>query len=154
MVPGTVLLVNDIDNFEIPKNLSDDVRNQLIDRKRALQLSYDPAGKTLQIEEGISAVKIERGFNRQLIRDPNPAYDYIDSGDWGVIEIKGPLPENGKGSLTGLANKIIKELMDSSQIFDTMVVDTANLTPAQIDELKQLISGAVAATTKKIKYVS
>lgn len=125
-----------------------EVRQRLVSaiefRRRSLELARDPDRTGLLVREGVAGARFEIATGRRLERSSDSAADFIDP-KLGPIDVKGPLRANDgspieitQERIDGLANAAIEEANFKSGS-RAVVVDTLDLSRAQIDSLKKVI---------------
>ena len=119
-------------------------------RERQLVLGVDPA-KGFDKAEGIGGVRLEQALGRQLERSSDSAYDFIDRGRFGRIDIKGPLLKAELTTMEEFAESIIKEA-NRSTASQTVAVDLKGLSEFQKAAVKRLVKDGVT-TSKPILYI-
>lgn len=129
--------------------------------RRAQELALeDGVGKT-RIYEGIGAARFEEASGRRLVRPqpPNPRVDYIDE-ELGRVDLKGPIRRNdgspfpfGDSHVEQLGNKVIEEANRvGDDVSESVIVDTLDMSDAQVDALRRQVTNAVS-TDKPIIFL-
>ena len=120
-----------------------------LDQGRVDALTYDAEQQQAMVRQGVGGARAEVAMGTQLRPSDTQGVDFF-AGDT-AIALKGPMlhPRTGEAipitdqMVDGLVASVLKA-MKTNVVFETMVVDTLNLSPAQRERLVQAITGGLA----------